>query len=170
MLGLIDINKGKIVLDDQDMTNSKLYKKIKIGYVPQSIFLVDDSIKQNIILNNQTNIDERLIEVIKISCLTDFINSLPKKILTHTGEHASKISGGQKQRIGIARALFTKPDILILDEATNALDGVTEDTILNNIINKSKDLTVIIISHRDSSLDKCDKIFEITSKDLKRLK
>ena len=170
LLGLIDINKGKIVLDDQDMTNSKLYKKIKIGYVPQSIFLVDDSIKQNIILNNQTNIDERLIEVIKISCLTDFINSLPKKILTHTGEHASKISGGQKQRIGIARALFTKPDILILDEATNALDGVTEDTILNNIINKSKDLTVIIISHRDSSLDKCDKIFEITSKDLKRLK
>ena len=85
----------------------------------------------------------------KISCLTDFINSLPKKILTHTGEHAGKISGGQKQRIGIARALFTKPDILILDEATNALDGVTEDTILNNIINKSKDLTVIIISHRD---------------------
>ena len=170
LLGLIDINKGKIVLDDQDMTNSKLYKKIKIGYVPQSIFLVDDSIKQNIILNNQTNIDERLIEVTKISCLTDFINSLPKKILTHTGEHASKISGGQKQRIGIARALFTKPDILILDEATNALDGVTEDTILNNIINKSKDLTVIIISHRDSSLDKCDKIFEITSKDLKRLK
>ena len=79
LLGLIDINKGKIVLDDQDMTNSKLYKKIKIGYVPQSIFLVDDSIKQNIILNNQTNIDERLIEVIKISCLTDFINSLPKK-------------------------------------------------------------------------------------------
>ena len=82
LLGLIDINKGKIVLDDQDMTNSKLYKKIKIGYVPQSIFLVDDSIKQNIILNNQTNIDERLIEVTKISCLTDFINSLQKN--THT--------------------------------------------------------------------------------------
>tara|TARA_B100001059_G_scaffold236772_2_gene290139 strand:- start:6435 stop:8150 length:1716 start_codon:yes stop_codon:yes gene_type:complete len=170
LLGLIDINKGKIVLDDQDMTNSKLYKKIKIGYVPQSIFLIDDSIKQNIVLNNQTNIDEHLLEVIKMSCLTDFTNSLPKKTLTHIGEHANKISGGQKQRIGIARALFTKPDILILDEATNALDGVTEDTILNNIINKSKDLTVIVISHRDSSLDKCDKIFEITSKDLKRLK
>ena len=109
----------------------------------------------------------RFDEVIKISCLTDFINSLPKKILTHTGEHASKWRAKTKEWY---RKTFTKPDILILDEATNALDGVTEDTILNNIINKSKDLTVIIISHRDSSLDKCDKIFEITSKDLKRLK
>ena len=88
------------------------------------------------------------------------LSTLTQKKYSHTGEHAGKISGGQKQRIGIARALFTKPDILILDEATNALDGVTEDTILNNIINKSKDLTVIIISHRDSSLDKCDKFLK----------
>ena len=79
MLGLIDINKGKIVLDDQDMTNSKLYKKIKIGYVPQSIFLVDDPIKQNIILNNQTNIDERLIEVIKFHVLQILSTHFQKK-------------------------------------------------------------------------------------------
>ena len=109
-------------------------------------------------------------EVLKTSGLVDLIDSLPDQINTNIGEHAHKISGGQKQRIGIARALFTNPEILILDEATNALDINTEETILKNIIESSKDLTVIIISHRDSSLKKCSKIFEIINKNINRIK
>ncbi len=170
LLGLISVKKGKISLDDFDVTNLKLYKKLKIGYVPQSIFLIDDTIKKNITLGEQSVVDKQLNEVLKTSGLVDLIDSLPDQINTNIGEHAHKISGGQKQRIGIARALFTNPEILILDEATNALDINTEETILKNIIESSKDLTVIIISHRDSSLKKCSKIFEIINKNINRIK
>jgi ABC-type multidrug transport system fused ATPase/permease subunit len=170
LLGLIDVKNGQIFLDNQIVTNLKLYKKIKIGYVPQSIFLIDDSIKKNISLTGNDRPNNEIEKILNTAGLSELINSLPGKLDTNIGEHAHKISGGQKQRIGIARALFTNPEILILDEATNALDIETEEMILKNIIENSKDLTVIIISHRDSTLKRCNKIFEIENKNLKRMR
>jgi len=170
LLGLIEVKNGQIFLDNQDTTNLKIHKKIKIGYVPQSIFLIDDTIKKNISLTENIRSEGQLEKVLKISGLYDLINSLPEKINTNIGEHAHKISGGQKQRIGIARALYTDPEILILDEATNALDIDTEEMIINNIVENIKDLTVIIISHRDNTLKRCNKVFEIKNKNLNRIK
>ena len=101
--------------------------------------------------------------------MTDFINSLPKKDETFVGERGIKISGGQKQRIGIARALYNLKSILILDEATNALDMKIEKKIIANIFENFKDLTIVMVSHRKSSFDYCDKVYNLRNRNLTEL-
>ena len=93
--------------------------------------------------------------------LENFVDKLPDKIHTIIGERGSKLSGGQCQRIGIARALYREPSIIILDEATNALDKATENKILSTIFNKNAEKTIIIISHNKSTLKYCNKILEM---------
>ena len=109
----------------------------------------------------------RVLECIEIAELPNLINSLPEKIYSTVGEGGVKVSVGQKQRIGIARALFKKPSILILDEATSALDKDTEIKLVNNLINKLKNITIIIVTHKLDLIKNFDKILRIENSKIK---
>ncbi len=132
-----------------------------IGYVPQDIYLIDDTIKNNIAFGlDSKNIDEQLVlNSIKLAKLEEFVNSLEKKENTVVGNRGIKVSGGQKQRIGIARALYNDPKVLILDEATSSLDTGNEKQIMDEVYKASKDRTLLVITHRHSSVINCDKVY-----------
>ena len=117
------------------------------------------------------DINLKLIEsVLKKVELFDFINALPDNIETNIGERGVKLSGGQRQRIGIARALYSNPDIIIFDEATSALDNETENKIMHSVNKLKRDKTILIISHRHNALDFCDQIYSIEDKSIKKIK
>lgn len=163
--GLILPTKGSYKLNDQNLDNEMKEKLINsISLVPQRINLIDDTIKNNIIfpnidMNNE-NIEKKLNKL-KTVCDLSFIDDLHVNWENLVGENGSKLSGGQIQRIGIARALFKDPQLLILDEATSALDAQTQSKILYNILEKYVDLTIIIISHSNDVISKCEKVYEI---------
>jgi ABC-type multidrug transport system fused ATPase/permease subunit len=172
--GLIDPTSGEILLDKRNIStiDKNLFLK-KFGYVSQSIFLFDDTIGNNIRFNleDKNEQDNNAInKVLKIAKLEDFIYSLDAKLNTKIGERGIKLSGGQRQRIGIARALYNDPEILILDEATNALDADTEKQIVESIDNHYKDKTIIYISHNLNTLKKCDIIYEIKNSNIEKIK
>ncbi len=158
--GLLEPSSGKITVDGKNIITNKKGWFDNISYVSQDIFLLDDTIRNNIAFGeNKDEIDDISVdEAIKISDLEKFIEGKENKINTIVGDRGAMISGGQKQRIGIARAFYRKPRLLILDEATNALDPEVEKKVLKFILNKKKDTTIIIISHKLSNLKDCDKI------------
>lgn len=166
IMGLQKINSGKILLNDgkdlHDCINS--WQNI-IGYVPQKIFLDDDTIKNNIAFGEFDNeIDQnKLNECIKLAQLSDFVEKLDEGINTFVGESGSKLSGGQVQRVGIARALYNNPQILVLDEITSSLDVDTEKEIIDVIKNLKGKKTIILITHRLNILQVCDEIFEVNN-------
>ena len=165
ILGLQNPTSGEIFIDSKKVNNLNFNWYNNFSYIPQSIYLFDDTIKNNIILdNNEDKFNEKYFKYcLEISQLSSFINRLPQKENTVIGETGSNISGGQRQRIGIARALYKDSKILILDEATNALDLQTEKKIYESIT-KIEDKTLIIVNHRDI-LDKLNyKIFKIQNK------
>ncbi len=156
-------NEGNISLGKYNVNvASKSFFK-KISYVPQSIFLFDDTIKNNIIFNDIENFDEEKFKLsIKISKLDKLLQLLPDQENTNIGEIGKKISGGEKQRIGIARAIYKNPDVLILDEATNAIDSETEEQIftgLQKFISKNKIL--IFVSHKEQLLKFSNKTIKL---------
>lgn len=163
ILGLLDPLEGLIEVDNVTINkkNKSSWQSL-IGYVPQNIYLSDDTIAKNIAFGIESNnIDQGLIEkAAKIAKIHDFIiNELPNKYGANVGERGIKLSGGQRQRIGIARALYNNPKILIFDEATSALDNVTETLIMEEVYKLKKNLTIIIIAHRLSTVKECDNIF-----------
>lgn len=167
ILGLYRPTSGDIYIDGEKLTDSNIRKwQNSIGYVSQSVYIVDGTLVDNIAFGCDANsIDYSLIDkVIELSNLKEFVASLPQGIHTHIGEQGSKISGGQRQRIGIARALYKSADILLFDEATSSLDDQTEENI-NNAIRRlseqNKSLTIVIIAHRESSLEYCDRIITL---------
>ena len=172
LLGFQKPSKGSIIIDDVDLNDVILSFRSKIGYVSQDFYLVDDSILNNIafgINKDEINI-ERVHEVIKLSQLETLIENSKDGVNTRVGERGVQLSGGQKQRIAIARALYSNPDILILDEATSALDSKTENSIIKTVEGLKGNVTIIIISHKLSILDMCNKVFKISdSKILKEL-
>ena len=163
ILGLLEAQKGSLEIDGQIITkeNTRSWQR-SIGYVPQHIYLSDDTIAANIAFGvrhkdiNQENVEKAS----KIANLHSFVeNELSLKYQTTIGERGIRLSGGQRQRIGIARALYHNPKVLILDEATSALDNQTEKAVMDAVNNLSKDITIILIAHRLSTVKKCDKIF-----------
>lgn len=164
ILGLIKPQYGSIVVDGQIISNENMLSwQNSIGYVPQNIYLSDDTILANIAFGVKTeDINQELVEkVANIASLGEFVKDLPYKYQTTVGERGVRLSGGERQRIGIARALYTKPKVLILDEATSALDFKTEKKIIESLNNLHKKITIIIIAHRLNTLSKCDKIFKV---------
>ena len=160
ILGLIKPNKGNLLIDGINLwkTHKNSSWQDCIGYVPQSIYLLDDTIAANVAFgleNDDVNFD-RIVESLKKVDLYTFIQTLPNGIHTNVGERGAQLSGGQKQRLGIARALYNNPSILILDEATSALDIQTEKNIMQTISSMYGKLTIIIVAHRLSTLDFCD--------------
>ena len=165
ILGLLEAQKGSLKVDNEVITqkNSRAWRKC-IGYVPQHIYLSDNTIAANIAFGIEPKYinKKQVIKASKIANLHDFvINELPKKYQTIIGERGVRLSGGQRQRIGIARALYHNPKVLVLDEATSALDNRTEKYVIDALNNLDKDLTVILIAHRINTLRFCDIIFKI---------
>ena len=171
LCGLLNLRKGEILIDEKNINDVKNSWQSKIGYIPQDIYILDDSIRNNIIFNNEynTNINKDLKNVIDISQLNKLIDSLSDGLDTKVGDRGINISGGQRQRIAIARALYHKPDVLVFDEATNSLDEITENNLMDSIY-AIKGKTIIIISHNIKTLNRCEKIFKIESKSIKEIK
>ena len=143
----------------------------QIGYVPQDIYLNDDTIKKNIAFGVPENeiSNEKINNTINGAQLSKFINTLENGIDTKVGECGDRISGGQRQRIGIARALYNNPKILVLDEATNSLDSKTEEGIIDEVNCLKGEKTIVMIAHRTSTLSKCEKIYKLTETGLEPL-
>ena len=173
IIGLLKPNSGSIFLDDK-LLKTNLYKfKNFIGYIPQETFLIEGTILQNIIFTLEKNFEydkKRLENAIKWSKVDNFLNKLQDDIDLLVRERGSNLSGGQQQRISIARALYRDPKILILDESTNSLDEETESEIMDDICQLKKEKSIIIISHRKSSLKNCDHIYEIKDRKLIKVK
>ena len=163
-LGLIQPSMGRLLVDDikLDCTNFSCWQKM-IGYVPQEIYLLDDSLRRNIAfgLDDDAINDERVLEVIRLSQLENLLKNDTEGLDLVLGERGVRLSGGQRQRIGIARALYHDPQILVLDEATSALDLKTEQEILNTFTPFRGKKTVLVIAHRETSLEMCSRIFEM---------
>jgi ATP-binding cassette, subfamily B, bacterial PglK len=161
LMGLLDLDYGQIMVDDKDIQSNIKSWQSKVGYVPQSIYLTDDTIASNIAFgSNKNEFDKRLLDkAIRDAQLDEFINSLEFGVESNVGEAGTKLSGGQRQRIGIARALYRNPKILIFDEATSALDNETEKAIMDSIY-KIKNKTILIIAHRLSTIERCDYIYK----------
>ena len=163
--GLLKPNKGNLVID-QEIINSELSLRKwqnEIAYVTQNTALFKGSLKKNIIFSDANDkYDQKLFEkVIKQSQIHKFLNDLSEGYETDIGELGIKLSGGQKQRIGIARALYKNPKFLIFDEATNALDTISEKQIIDTIFEIKANFTTVIISHKKNLIERCDKIYQI---------
>ena len=162
IMGFLIGHEGEMFVDDKIINKENLPQwQNNISFVPQDIFLLDASIKENIAFGIEKElIDESKInEIVGLVQLKEFVKNLELGLETNVGTNGVKLSGGQKQRIAFARALYSDPELLILDEATNALDGITEESIMNYIFNFSGLKTVIIIAHRLSTIKKCDFIY-----------
>jgi len=154
--GLLSPSRGTIKINDLNLIDVSNNWLKEVGYVSQTNFLMNNTIKENIVFGRENISEKNIIEIISIVGLDELINSLPDGIDTNVGNLGSSFSGGQKQRIAIARALVSSPSVIILDEATNALDTVTEKNFLK-IINKiKKNRIIIFIAHSKLIKDFCD--------------
>lgn len=163
ILGLLHPQQGTVLMDGIDVyAMPKTWARI-VGYVPQSVFLMDDTVRNNIAfgLSGDMINDELIWDALDRAQLKEFISSLPGGLDTIVGERGVKFSGGQRQRIAIARALYNKPEILVLDEATAALDNETETAVMESIDALQGQITMIIVAHRLTTIRNCDEIYEI---------
>jgi len=163
ILGLLRPQKGEIFYNDQPIIYSQENWKSKLAYLPQQMFLIDNSLAQNIALEkSKEKIDyKKIMESIRKAQLTDLVNSLENGVDTHIGERGIRLSGGQRQRIALARAFYHEKEILILDESTSALDAETENEIVREIERLKGVKTTLVIAHKLSTLQQCDKVFEL---------
>ena len=170
MLGLLNLQTGSILADGVDVqTNYEGWLK-NIGYIPQTIFMIDSTIRKNVAFGiaDEDIDDNRVWEVLKEAQLDEFVRALPDGLDTGIGERGIRISGGQRQRIGIARALYEDPEVLVLDEATSALDNDTEAAIMESINRLHGKKTLVIIAHRLQTIEKCDMVFRVENGQINR--
>lgn len=163
LLGLLHVQKGTITCDGRDIFDNYSSWLAKIGYIPQSIYLIDESIRDNIAFGIDADKidDKRIWEVLEEAQLKSFVEELPEGLDTTIGDRGVRISGGQRQRLGIARALYHNPEILVFDEATSALDGDTEAAVMEAVNSFHGRKTMVIIAHRLNTIAKCDMIYKV---------
>jgi len=169
LLGVITPSKGEIKISDSSPSACISKWPGAIAYVPQDVKISDTTLGGNISLGyeNLASNNQLILEAVKVSQLSELINSLPDGVETLVGERGTNLSGGQRQRLGIARALFTRPKLLVLDEATSSLDGQTEADISNAIDALRGSVTIILIAHRLSSVRHVDKVVYMDSGEIK---
>lgn len=172
ILGLLPCRKGSIMCDGVDITSNMRGWRNNISYIPQSIYLSDDTIRNNIAFGiDQSLINDDLIwDSLEKAQLKEYVENLPNGLNTIIGERGVRMSGGQRQRIGIARAFYRNTNIIVFDEATSALDYETEKNILNHVSKYSKDHTLIIIAHRLNTIDSCDAIYKVENTSITQIK
>lgn len=163
LLGLLHVKSGEILCDGSNIFSNYESWLSQIGYIPQSIYLVDESIRENIAFGIDADQidDNRIWEVMEEAQLADFVRTLPEGLDTKIGDRGVRLSGGQRQRIGIARALYHNPEILVFDEATSALDNETEAAVMEAINGFHGKKTMVIIAHRLNTIANCDIIYEV---------
>lgn len=170
MLGLLEVKSGEILCDGIDAMEHYPEWLSHIGYIPQTIYMLDDSIRRNIAfgVDDKDIDDDRVWAVLKEAQMMDFVKALPDGLDAQIGERGVRISGGQRQRLGIARALYHNPQILIFDEATSALDNDTETAIMDAIDSLHGQKTMVIIAHRLRTIENCDIIYEVKDEKINR--
>ena len=170
MLGLLNLQTGRILADGVNVQDNYEGWLKNIGYIPQTIFMIDDTIRKNVAFGiaDEDIDDNRVWEVLKEAQLDEFVKGLPEGLDTGIGERGIRLSGGQRQRIGIARALFEDPEVLVLDEATSALDNDTEAAIMDSINRLHGKKTLVIIAHRLQTIEKCDMVFRVENGKIKK--
>lgn len=163
ILGLFAPTSGVVKVDGQDVQQNLRNWQNQIGYVPQAIYLTDDTLRRNVAFGlNDENIDDNLVrDAIRLAQLEDFVATLLEKLDTVVGERGVRLSGGQRQRIGIARALYHNPSVLVLDEATSSLDTPTEHGVMQAVQALQGSKTVLIVAHRLSTVEYCDRLYKI---------
>lgn len=163
LLGLLEVQTGGVYADETNIKDEYRSWLKNVGYIPQLIFMLDDTILKNVAFGvPEDEIDmDRVWEVLKEAQMDEFVRGLPEGLYTGIGERGIRISGGQRQRLGIARALYYDPEVLILDEATSALDNDTEAAIMDAINSLQGRKTLVIIAHRLQTIEKCDMIYRI---------
>ncbi len=163
LLGLLESQKGKVTVDGIDIRTNLPGWYARIGYVPQMIFMLDDTIRNNVAYGvDEKDIDEEQVwYALREAQMDEFVRGLPDGLDTSIGERGVRISGGQRQRLGIARALYTEPEIMIFDEATSALDNDTESAIMEAIERLHGKKTLVIIAHRLTTIEKCDAVYRV---------
>lgn len=163
-MGLLLPSDGTINLDDKNIQEDIKGWQKNLGYVPQSVFISDENFYHNVAFGvAKDQIDkEKVKNCIELAQLGNLIKSFPDGYETKLGERGARLSGGQIQRIGIARAMYNDPEILVLDEASSSLDSKTEEEIIKSIYSIGKDMTVLMIAHRISTLSGCNKIYEFS--------
>jgi len=164
IMGLLEPGSGEVSVDGTDIKSNLSGWYRQIGYVPQSIYLSDDTIQNNVAfgLREEEIDEEKLWKALELAQIAEFVKQLPEGIETRVGEQGVRLSGGQRQRIGIARALYHDPELLVLDEATSALDTDTEKAVMDAINHLHGEKTMVIIAHRLTTIEKCDIIYEVT--------
>ncbi len=160
MAGLLSPASGRILVDGQDIAHNTAGWQRNIGMVPQMVFLIDDTLRRNIALGTADKaIDETaLTQAVRLAQLEDFIGSLPRGLDTVVGERGIRLSGGQRQRIAIARALYSKPQVLIFDEGTSALDNATEQELMQALKLLRSNHTILLVAHRLSTVRDADRV------------
>ena len=160
IIGVYTPDEGKILIDGVVLNNDNIKSwRSKIGYIPQTIYLFAGTISENVAFGHPMD-EERVIRVLKQANMYEFLQHY-EGLSTHVGEGGIKLSGGQKQRIGIARALYSDPEILVLDEATSSLDIGTESKIMDEIYDVAAEKTLIVIAHRLSTIARCDTVYQL---------
>ena len=163
ILGLLEPQSGRMLVDGMAIQTNLAGWQHTIGYIPQSTYLLDDTIRRNVafgLVDSEID-DEHVWEALRAARLEEFVRSLDEGLEVTVGENGVRVSGGQKQRLGIARALYTDPAVLVLDEATSALDAEIEREIINEVFELKGDKTLLIVAHRLATLSGCDTIFLI---------
>jgi len=172
LMGLLDVNSGQFCIDNTQLTsvNRRSWQN-RLAHVPQNIYISDASVEENIAFGVPVELIDpgRVRQCAERAQLAKFVEDLPLAYKTLVGECGSRLSGGQRQRIGLARALYKNADVIILDEATSALDANTEDAVIQTINHLSRDLTIVMIAHRISTLKVCDEIVEIGDGGVKKI-
>lgn len=163
LLGLLALQEGRITADGTDIFENYAGWLSHVGYIPQTIYMLNDSIRNNIAFGVKAEemSEERIWEVLEEAQMKTFVEQLPEGLDTQIGERGVRISGGQRQRLGIARALYHDPELLIFDEATSALDTDTETAIMEAIDKLHGQKTLVIIAHRLRTIENCDMIYEV---------
>ena len=163
LLGLLKPQEGEVLADGVNIQEDYKGWLSHLGYIPQMIFMLDDTIRANVafgVADSDVD-DEQVWKALEEAQLKDFVKGLPEGLDTTIGERGVRLSGGQRQRIGIARALYTDPELLIFDEATSALDNETEAAIMESINALHGSKTLIIIAHRLTTIAECDIVYRV---------